>query len=390
MEPSKTSANGPFTRLKSLTNTITSRRTSSYPVFPPPSWEIDKLVLDSNHGWDHSKFEAPSRTPEDEEAMAKMSETVVSTEVPEAAGSTRPEPLTFARKLRELIEALPFPSAFMPSQQSGVETSKADFVEAEVSPAGPPVPPGVDEDMITLLSSEEVMNGSGGEHRDEGRDNQSIWAILSNMWRKGKGKETTGLLGIHEQRGLMMYSPLQPTDDSTVELAEVRSIDDAPIPTGSQIPDQFTGDIEWVPSTTEMSVYATWWGYRLYLPPATMATLDSASLKTTAQAAMVTSALKWLLNKIPTLFVPVQLRPALALLKRLGPVIGYVGVFVAWSWSRIKNHDKGGHYHDIHCIWLNLFRQWRRSDSHMAPPCGTYTGVLGCWGYLRSYFIAEA
>jgi hypothetical protein len=339
MEPPRKSANGPFTRLKSLTNTITSRRTGSDPVFPPPSWEIDKLVLDSNHGWDHSKFEAPSRTPEEE----AVGETAVSTKVPVALGPTRPEPLTFARKLRELIETLPFPSAFTPSQQPGMETPEAEFVEAEVSPAGPPVPPGVDQDMIALLSSEEVMNGGGGEQGEEGKGNQSIWSILSNMWGKGKGKETTGLLGTREQRGLMMYSPLQPTNDSTVELAEVRPTDDASIPPGSQVPDQPTGDMEWVPSTTELSVYATWWGYRLYLPPPTMATLDSVSLKTTAQAAMVTSALKWLLNKIPTMFVPTQFKPALALLKRLGPVIGYVGVFVAWSWGRIKNQDKGWH-----------------------------------------------
>ncbi|KAF7784253.1 hypothetical protein Agabi119p4_418 [Agaricus bisporus var. burnettii] len=341
MEPTKKSPQFPtakvtaLARLKTLTDTMTSRRPSSDIVFPPPSWEIDKLVLDSNYGWDRSKLEASSRTPEEEEAVANSGETVVSTE---ASGPASPEPLTFARKLRELIEALPLPSAFTPSQKPSVESPETEAVEAEVSPAGPPVPPGVDEDMVTLLSSEGVMNGTERERGEEGKDNQSIWNILSQMRWKGKGKETTGLPDTHEQGGLMVYAPLQPTNDSTVELAEICSTNDVSTPPGSPVPDQ---PIKWVPSTTQLSVYTTWWGYRLYLPPATMATLDSVSLTATAQAAMVTSALKWLLNKVPTTIVPVQFRPGLVLLKRLGPVVGYVGVFVAWSWGRIKKHDNG-------------------------------------------------
>jgi hypothetical protein len=139
----------------------------------------------------------------------------------------------------------------------------------------------------------------------------------------------------------MMYAPLEPTNDSKVELAEVCSISDTSIPPGSPVKEQPLEDAEWVPSTTQISVYTTWWGYRLYLPPSVMATLDSVSLKATAQAAMVTGALKWLLNKVPDMLVPTPFKPALVLMRRLSPVVGYIGVFVAWSWGRIKKYDKG-------------------------------------------------
>jgi len=69
--------------------------------------------------------------------------------------------------------------------------------------------------------------------------------------------------------------------------------------------------------------------------------LNGMSLKASARAAMITTALKWLLDKIPLMLVPVQFRPAVKMLKTLSPVVGYVGVFIAWSWDRIKCLDEG-------------------------------------------------
>jgi len=165
----------------------------------------------------------------------------------------------------------------------------------------------------------------------------------------------------------MMYAPLEPTNNSTLELAESETVleyvDDPLLSASTSAPEsderieEWRGDStsptlptsarkskekhKWVPSTTQLSVLVTWWGYRLYLPPPIMNRLNGMSLKTTARAAMLTTALKWVLDKIPLMLVPVQFRPALKMLKTLSPIVGYVGVFIAWSWDRVKSLDKG-------------------------------------------------
>ena len=72
-----------------------------------------------------------------------------------------------------------------------------------------------------------------------------------------------------------------------------------------------------------------------------MAKLDGTSLQATARAAMVTAALRWVLDKIPIMLVPAQFRPAVKMLKQLSPLVGYVGVFIAWSWDRVRACDQG-------------------------------------------------
>jgi len=72
-----------------------------------------------------------------------------------------------------------------------------------------------------------------------------------------------------------------------------------------------------------------------------MARLDSKHLQTTKRAAIITTALKWFLDKIPVRILPPQLRGAAIALKRLTPLVGYIGVFIAWSWARISACDKG-------------------------------------------------
>jgi hypothetical protein len=56
---------------------------------------------------------------------------------------------------------------------------------------------------------------------------------------------------------------------------------------------------------------------------------------------MITTALKWLLDHIPVKLVPPQFRPVVPMLKQLTPYLGYIGIFIAWSWSAIKMYDKG-------------------------------------------------
>jgi len=276
-----------------------------------------------------------------------LAETSVSTEVPAASQPEEHEPLTFAQRIRDLIESLPLPGTSATSQQSEKDATNVEVSKAKDGTTGPPAAPGVDEELVQMLSSEEVMNGDEEEAGKEKLNRPSVWSILSTMRWKGKEKDMGGAQNssdpiTHVEGGLMMCAPLEPTNDSNVELAQTcPSPSESPNRPNSPILEQPGEDVEWVPSTTQISVYAAWWGYRLYLPPSVMAALDSVSFKATTQAAMVTGALKWLLDQVPTMLVPPQFRPALMMMKRLGPIVGYVGVFVAWSWGRIKTHDKG-------------------------------------------------
>lgn len=78
-----------------------------------------------------------------------------------------------------------------------------------------------------------------------------------------------------------------------------------------------------------------------YLPPPVIDTLNNKRLEAAKRAALITTALKWLLDHLPVKLVPPQFRPVLMVLKRLIPYLGYIGVFIAWSWGAIKAFDKG-------------------------------------------------
>lgn len=69
--------------------------------------------------------------------------------------------------------------------------------------------------------------------------------------------------------------------------------------------------------------------------------LDNKRMENTKRAALLTTALKWLLDHIPAAAVPLQMRPALPMLRRIIPYTGYLGAFVAWSWDAIRSFDKG-------------------------------------------------
>ena len=56
---------------------------------------------------------------------------------------------------------------------------------------------------------------------------------------------------------------------------------------------------------------------------------------------MITSALQWLLDNIPVALIPPQFQLALTLLRGLVPLLGYIGGFIAWSWSAIRVFDRG-------------------------------------------------
>ncbi|TFK41992.1 hypothetical protein BDQ12DRAFT_349868 [Crucibulum laeve] len=332
-------------RLKSFTGSFVPKRPEPV-VFPPPSWELDD-TKDNGAGassW-ADQFHEDQRSKEAAASAPPVDTNPLPVEEP-------PEPVTFAKRLRTLIELLPLPGTSTPTTTHPKPPSAPDDGKQ-----GSPIPPGMDPGLVRMLSSEDVMNGDEGVSTI-GKARQSVWNILAGLGHGGRERASGPATVEEQEQGVMMYAPLQPTNDSEVELAESETIleyvDEKPtefpdgMDKGKQQPDPASGETQptrekhvWVPSTTQISLLTTWWGYRLYLPPPVMEILDGTSLKATARAAMITSALKWLLDKIPLMIVPPQLRAAVTLLKRLSPVVGYVGVFVAWSWGRVRACDKG-------------------------------------------------
>ena len=330
-----------ITYLKSFGQSIVGSFTGPRPppvVFPPPSWELD------------------------DEIYKKSKVTSTPLELPSEP------PISFARRIGALIDSLPsaVTAPLTPSSSQAQDEGKQGY----------PIPAEMDKDLVRMLASEEIMNGQPTNDKKSNSNGKntpqpsSIWNMLASL------KSTVGLKDSdpppppnaveEEEGGIMMYAPLEPTNNSQLELAESKTISDDPVPSSSTstanpdkriegskadstsptpptpTPPQTSREKRiWVPSTTELSILATWWGYRLYLPPPVMAKLNGTSLKATARATILTTALKWFLDKIPLMLIPIQFRPAVKMLKTLGPVVGYVGVFIAWSWERIKSLDKG-------------------------------------------------
>lgn len=69
--------------------------------------------------------------------------------------------------------------------------------------------------------------------------------------------------------------------------------------------------------------------------------LDSKQIEGAKRAALLTTALKYALDRVPMVMIPPQARPAMRMLKAFTPYLGYVGGFVAWSWGAVKSFDKG-------------------------------------------------
>ncbi|KDQ18221.1 hypothetical protein BOTBODRAFT_104720, partial [Botryobasidium botryosum FD-172 SS1] len=107
-----------------------------------------------------------------------------------------------------------------------------------------------------------------------------------------------------------------------------------------------------------------------YLPEAVLEVLNDATLEAAKRAAMVTTALKWLLDNVPTTGVPPPVGLALTLLSGIIPLLGYIGGFVAWSWSSIKGYDEGDGI-ILSATWLLpmvlIPGTWEDPDAIVAP-----------------------
>ncbi|KAJ7756777.1 hypothetical protein DFH07DRAFT_1060701 [Mycena maculata] len=272
-----------------------------------------------------------------EEQVAQQGEfdaVVEQLDIPDA-----PEPATLAEHIRTLITALPPRGPTRPP----IKTTPPPL-DAEGRPILPAVPI-KDPKLIKLLSDPEVMNGSVDD------DRPSVWAALEALPPPADD--------VQSSNDVMLYCPLRPTDESKVELATTRTVEVpvSKLDTFWQSRWDFLWSMTvglvksqpaptklvklWVPSPTKISFQAMWWGYRMYLPPPVMASLNSDEAEVVKIATTVTAALTWFLANVSVSSVPVPLQPAFLLLQKLGPYAGYIGTFIAWIWGAVENADKG-------------------------------------------------
>ncbi|KIY53151.1 hypothetical protein FISHEDRAFT_69286 [Fistulina hepatica ATCC 64428] len=243
--------------------------------------------------------------------------------------------------------------------------------------------------------------------------NESPWCVLKARLRHaslagsviGSPAASTSTFAAYtddDSISIMMYSPLQPTRYSIVELAEEEFFDadqaqneqdipartpvacggheeertpvepEFPTPASpygdhDQLPSEEPPDSSmtkkrrlWVPSEDKISVEAMWWGFRLYLPPPVLQILDDRRIAAAKRGAMIAAALQWLLENIPSVIVPIQLRPMVELLRHLTPFVGYLGIAVTWGWATITSRDEAvftgaGHGVVLTATWLLPF-----------------------------------
>jgi len=320
------------------------KRKDEDPPFPPPQWEVERLYANL----DKSLPELPEQPPDSSE------------ESDDTDTAPPPTPATLANRIQTMIHSLPALFSSTPASTSAEVGGAPEMIS--------------DPAMISLLSSPSVMNGSS--------KTGSVWSILDQLKARLPGttpptadsqpstSATPPDIPTNEEpaqndddSSVMLYGPLVPEDGSEVELAVSELICEGQVPSEESKPGTFariwpfSGKDKnaeegphahhphdkkiWLPSATKISLQVNWWGYRIYLPPPVLDALDSKRVEGAKRAAILTTALKWLLDHIPMMIIPPQFRPAAKMLKRLVPYLGYIGVFVAWSWGAIKMFDKG-------------------------------------------------
>jgi hypothetical protein len=252
------------------------------------------------------------------------------------------------------------PSASRPTTPGGTKPTAEDTAAASSGAMS-------DSKFVGLLSSASVMNGSISKGR------QSVWAALDRLRPSGKPRTDDQNTEEGRPESVMIYGPLIPEAGSQVELADSQTVEvdedgarvaplEPPSATSAE-PSQEDkvkkGKLSWpwskgtsqekkprevkvwIPSASQISLQATWWGYRIYLPPPVLDVLSSKQLEAAKRAAMITGSLQFFLRSLPVAVFPPQFRGAAMILQRLAPSISYIGAFLAWSWESIKGFDKG-------------------------------------------------
>ncbi|KAG8213942.1 hypothetical protein J3R82DRAFT_10688 [Butyriboletus roseoflavus] len=266
-------------------------------------------------------------------------------------------PNTFANRVQDMLSAIP---------------SFASTISSGSSRPTPPAPPPTEADdtpsPVHLLPFLTLPNFHNGPFENGW---QSFWSALDHL-RLPYAKQPENAIVpepsqddildcIDDNNSVMMYGPLEPDDSSEVEIAcseissGVRGTETKPefvsgaIGTAQVLPTtEPTADRPlvkeyrvWLPSLTKLSIQTMWWGFRIYLPPPVLDVLNNRQLEAAKRAALITTALQWLMDHLPVSLLPPQMRPGVAILRYLVPYVGYMGGFIAWSWSAIRSFDKG-------------------------------------------------
>lgn len=395
---SPSNSNLPKAKINTIDKFLKYARKAKKPGFPPSSW----FVGEGNQGQQPitptaASLPAPPIIDDEiQEAGSSVTADIIQFDTGEVGvESEPPEPDTLARKIQAMIASLPSLPAALPTSFH-TTSSETPVIDSNNNP--PISSPGFpDSKLTTFLTSFTVMNGS----IDRGRE--SVWSVLDRLRSPLTKRDGTAEPNAEELRtgaeyeddngSVMMYGPLEPTEDSEIEIArseivslngdgeEIRTpqLTFVPLPSESieQVlaqsessdrrkgkqradPEQFASSSRvrpedttavganeqveyrvWLPSPTKISVQAMWWGFRIYLPPPVLDALNDKQLEAAKRAAMITTALKWLLDHLPISLMPPQLRAPMTFLRRLVPYLGYIGGFIAWSWSAVKVFDKG-------------------------------------------------
>ena len=117
-----------------------------------------------------------------------------------------------------------------------------------------------------------------------------------------------------------------------------------------------------------------------YLPPPVLEILDNKHIEGAKRAALLTTALKYVLDRVPMVMIPPPARPAMTMFKAFTPYLGYVGGFVAWSWGAVKSFDKGlscTAFSVLACGLTSELRQRCDADRDLASNCRSHTWYLG-------------
>ncbi|KAH0827875.1 hypothetical protein J3R83DRAFT_3502 [Lanmaoa asiatica] len=269
-----------------------------------------------------------------------------------------PEPIvpsTFVKRVQDMLSTIP--SFGIGSGSSRPNPPAPSQTEADDTPS-----PVRDPHILAFLTEPNSETGPF-EHGW-----QSFWSALDRLRLPyGKKPETASdpepsqdeiLDCIDDNNSVMMYGPLEPDDTSEVEIAcseivvrgkESESEFVSGVTGAAQVsPTEPAADQPpvkeyrvWLPSLTKISVQTMWWGFRIYLPPPVLDVLNNRQLEAAKRAALITTALQWLMDHLPVSLLPPQMRPGVAILRYLVPYVGYMGGFIAWSWSAIRSFDKG-------------------------------------------------
>ncbi|PVF98552.1 hypothetical protein CPB86DRAFT_732734 [Serendipita vermifera] len=261
------------------------------------------------------------------------------------------KPLDVAKRVRDLLTSSPpfYPTTLIASQRPNGAPSKGVGIEDALQGA----------QFLQLLSNQALMAGTS--------DQESVWSVLdrtafsfkSNL-HTASGDSLTTFDETQPDSSIMLCAPLFPDEDSKVELADYHlvkvpldELDKQGLNAASWWPpwewgkkpkpaDPPTKTVRvWIPSTTKVSVQFAWWGFRIWLPEPVVKVLDDKSVEAVKRVAIISTALGWLVNHIPTAGLPLELQAVLTVAKAIVPIIGYIGGFISWYWSSVKGFDKG-------------------------------------------------